>query len=88
MAIVAILSDIHSNYGALSAVLKRAANIGVDHYLILGDILGYYYDTKEVVHCVQNLPATVIAGNHERMFLKGLKSKSTRTAYKKSTGMV
>ena len=65
----------------------RAANIGVDHYLILGDILGYYYDTKEVVHCVQkDLPATVIAGNHERMFLKGLKSKSTRTAYKKKYG--
>lgn len=87
MALVAIISDIHSNYDALSAALKKATSIGVDHFLILGDILGYYYDTKEVLDCVQNLPATVIAGNHERMFLQGLKSKSMRKEYQQKYGL-
>lgn len=82
MAIVAILSDIHANYDALQVVLKRSEELGVNHYFILGDTVGYYYDNAKVIERIADLPATVVGGNHERMFIDGFKSKSARVAYK------
>ena len=86
MAIIAILSDVHSNFDALTAVLKRAEELHVEYYIILGDTIGYYFDSEKVIDRILDLPATVIAGNHERMFLDGLTSKSARLAYKKKYG--
>lgn len=84
MAKVAILSDIHANYSALLAVVNQAEVFGVDYFFILGDSIGYYYDTGPVINCLKSLPATVIAGNHERMFLDGLNSNTMRVSYKKN----
>ena len=40
--------------------------------LILGDNVGYYYDTLEVLTEIKKLNAIVIKGNHERMLIETL----------------
>ena len=40
---IAVISDIHGNYDALVEVLKDAKSENIDHLLVLGDIVGYYY---------------------------------------------
>ena len=64
---LAVLSDIHGNSTALREVLAAARKAGVEHLLILGDLVGYYYDASGVLSLLEGWPATVIGGNHEQM---------------------
>jgi len=61
----AIISDIHSNLEALTAVLTRIDEIGVDKILCLGDIIGYGPNPNECVEKVQSCCTDVILGNHD-----------------------
>ena len=45
----AILSDIHANYEALTAVLNKCSEIGVTDFISLGDIVGYNANPKECI---------------------------------------
>ncbi len=63
----AVLSDVHSNYLALEAVLRDAAAAGVEGFFCLGDVVGY---GPEPNRCVKRLMAEVhdgawVAGNHD-----------------------
>ena len=62
---IAILSDIHGNYDALKEVLKRAKEEGVDHLLVLGDIVGYYYHPEKILNALSEWSFDMIKGNHE-----------------------
>ena len=63
-----ILSDIHGNLDALEAVLDRAAAIGYDRMLVLGDLVGYGAQPNEVVERVRALqPLAIIRGNHDKV---------------------
>ena len=46
---VAILSDIHGNIYALKEVIKECKESGVDRFLVLGDLVGYYYQPLGVM---------------------------------------
>lgn len=60
-----IISDLHSNWEALQAVLRDAAD-KYDQILCCGDIVGYGADPNPVVDWVRaNVQATV-RGNHDR----------------------
>ena len=83
---IAILSDIHGNLPALQAVLEDAKKHRLDHYFILGDLIGYYYDNKRVIDILNEIPASIILGNHELLFLKCLEDKVARLNYKKKYG--
>ena len=62
----ALISDIHGNLEALSAVLKDMEKERIDTYLCIGDIVGYGANPKECIEIVKSLKAEVlIAGNHE-----------------------
>jgi len=62
-----LFSDIHSNKEALDIVLKFAAQQDIDHYLFLGDILGYGASPNEVLeHMSSFYPITKIRGNHDK----------------------
>ena len=66
MAKIAILSDIHSNYEALTAVLAKCNEIGVDKYVCLGDIVGYNANPAECLEIVRGLnPICMVKGNHD-----------------------
>jgi diadenosine tetraphosphatase ApaH/serine/threonine PP2A family protein phosphatase len=60
-----ILGDIHSNLGALRAVLDRLETEGVERILSVGDIVGYGAQPKECIELVRSLGVTVVKGNHD-----------------------
>jgi len=60
-----ILSDIHSNYEALSAVLEQARG-RYSGILCLGDLVGYGADPNPVTEWARSSGASVIRGNHDR----------------------
>jgi diadenosine tetraphosphatase ApaH/serine/threonine PP2A family protein phosphatase len=61
---ILIISDIHSNYTALKAVLSDAGE--VDATWCLGDLVGYGPDPNECIQTVKSLPNLVcLLGNHD-----------------------
>lgn len=62
---VAIISDLHGNKDAFSAVLDDAVKNEVEHLLILGDIVGYYYYPKFILQEIKKWKHDIIKGNHE-----------------------
>ncbi len=62
---IAVISDIHGNYDALVAVLKKAKTEGVEHLLVLGDIVGYYYHPDKILKALSEWSFDLIKGNHE-----------------------
>jgi UDP-2,4-diacetamido-2,4,6-trideoxy-beta-L-altropyranose hydrolase len=69
---VGVISDIHSNFHALEAVILALEDAGIEHLFVLGDIFGYYPWAVETWLCLQRLrwPATFIKGNHDEMLLQ------------------
>jgi len=61
-----ILSDIHSNWEALEAVLRDAKG-KFDEILCLGDIVGYGADANAVVEWTRANVKKIIRGNHDRV---------------------
>lgn len=62
---IALISDIHGNYDALVEVLKKAKKEGVEHLLVLGDIVGYYYHPDRILTALAEWSFDFIKGNHE-----------------------
>jgi diadenosine tetraphosphatase ApaH/serine/threonine PP2A family protein phosphatase len=65
---IALLADIHGNREALAACLADAEQAGADHYIFLGDLVGYGPDPEWVVDCVAERVARgalAIQGNHD-----------------------
>jgi predicted phosphodiesterase len=60
-----ILSDLHANLEALTAVLESAAG-GYDRILCLGDLVGYGADPNAVASWVRANASVVVRGNHDR----------------------
>jgi diadenosine tetraphosphatase ApaH/serine/threonine PP2A family protein phosphatase len=61
----AVLSDIHSNLEALSAVLNDVAAARIDRYLCLGDVIGYGADPTACLARVQACSPVIVGGNHD-----------------------
>lgn len=61
----ALISDIHSNLEALSRVLDRIDQLGVDRIVCLGDLVGYGPFPNECVELVRKRCGAVIKGNHD-----------------------
>lgn len=64
---IGILSDIHANHLALKKVLNDAKKADVQRLFILGDLVGYYYNPKEVLDQIKGWDHEIIGGNHEEM---------------------
>jgi len=62
----AIISDIHGNFEALTAVLGRIGDIGVDEIICLGDIIGYGPNPLECLDTVIDRCQLTILGNHDQ----------------------
>lgn len=60
-----ILSDIHANIEALSAVLAEAAG-RYDEILCLGDLVGYGADPNAVTKWSRENVAAIVRGNHDK----------------------
>lgn len=64
-----ILSDIHSNWEALTAVLVHVRRKQFDRVVFLGDAVGYGASPNQIVGWLRGLGrhAAVVRGNHDRV---------------------
>lgn len=62
-----VLSDVHANLEALTAVLETSAS-DWDEVLVLGDLVGYGGDPNAVIDRIKALPvAAMVRGNHDKV---------------------
>jgi diadenosine tetraphosphatase ApaH/serine/threonine PP2A family protein phosphatase len=61
----AVLSDLHSNVEALTAVLGAVDDLAIDGVLCLGDLVGYGADPNEVIDLIRARTTSVVRGNHD-----------------------
>lgn len=61
----AIISDVHANLEAFSAVLKDIDALGVTDVVSLGDFIGYGPDPEAVLEIVRQRGIHSVKGNHE-----------------------
>lgn len=83
---IAVLSDIHGNAEALRATLVEVRKKGVEQLIVLGDLVGYYYDAREVLEQLREWPFVAIRGNHERLLADALKDDGSMQAYRQKYG--
>ncbi len=64
-----LLSDLHSNDEAFSAVLARVKRKKLDKVICLGDFVGYAADPNKVLDRFRTLPRPTVAirGNHDKV---------------------
>lgn len=62
----AIISDIHGNIEALTAVMERIGDLDVDEIICLGDIIGYGPDPLPCLDVVIENCQLTILGNHDQ----------------------
>jgi len=63
-----ILSDIHANQEALTAVLAHVRRKRWDKAIVLGDVVGYGANPNQAVDTVRRLkPLVAIRGNHDKV---------------------
>jgi diadenosine tetraphosphatase ApaH/serine/threonine PP2A family protein phosphatase len=62
----AIVSDIHGNYEAFTAVLEVIDAMGVASIVCLGDVVGYGANPNEVIELVRTRASMTIRGNHDQ----------------------
>jgi predicted phosphodiesterase len=61
-----VISDIHSNLEALSAVLREIAAVAADAVFCLGDIVGYNADPEQCTMRTLSRAAAAVRGNHDK----------------------
>jgi diadenosine tetraphosphatase ApaH/serine/threonine PP2A family protein phosphatase len=62
-----VVSDIHANIEAFTAVLDAAPRDTWDAFVVLGDLVGYGAEPNAVIDKVRELaPVAVIRGNHDK----------------------
>jgi len=69
--LIAVISDIHANYEALSAVLEQIDRLGPEMIICLGDIVGYGPDPVRCIDAVRQCCQVVLCGNHDDALVRG-----------------
>lgn len=75
-----LLSDVHANAVALTAVLRHAEGRRWERAIFLGDAVGYYPQPEEAVRALQALPLEAsLLGNHDALLLEPSHGASARS---------
>lgn len=69
---IAVFSDIHGNYQATKAIMNDINKNNFDEVICLGDIIGIGPKPKECLELLLNSGITIVAGNHDLYYTKGL----------------
>ena len=64
---IGILSDLHGNFDATYSVLNSANQKGVSLLFILGDLVGYYFETQKILKILRKWKCHYVIGNHEKL---------------------
>lgn len=62
---IAIFSDVHANYEALSAVIEAYKHESIDVFHCLGDTVGYGGSPNDCAELVREVATKTILGNHD-----------------------
>jgi len=62
---IAVISDIHSNFEALTAALDDIRSQGIQHIVCLGDLVGYASGVRSCLKTIRELGCPVVLGNHD-----------------------
>lgn len=73
---IAVLADIHANLEALEAVLIEADKHGAEHFVVLGDMVGYGADPAACLYRLKDIDATCVLGNHDQALVDGRYARS------------
>lgn len=73
---IAVLADIHANLEALEAVLIQAEEHGAEHFIVLGDVVGYGADPAACLYRLREIGATCVLGNHDQALVDGRYARS------------
>jgi putative phosphoesterase len=84
--LIGILSDIHGNSFALERVLMQARKMRLDHLIVLGDMIGYYYNATEVFQMLDPWSKIMIRGNHEDMLFQLLSNQVSAESVRANYG--
>jgi predicted phosphodiesterase len=68
---IGIISDVHGNHMALTAVLAELDALGVKEILCLGDIAGYYCQINECCDTLRERNIFSLMGNHDGYLVAG-----------------
>jgi predicted phosphodiesterase len=68
-----VISDVHANLDALTAIIAAVRRRGVDAWVSAGDLIGYGPHPNECVDVVSELGVTGVVGNHELIVLGRLR---------------
>lgn len=83
---IAVLSDIHGNHYAFNEVLKSITDLGIKKLLVLGDIVGYYYQPETILETLLGWDYEIIKGNHEELLKSLYENKIDANDLKKKYG--
>jgi len=68
-----VITDIHNNVTALKAAAEYLHQLGCEHIICCGDIIGIGPHPEETVQYLRSLPnVTAVRGNHEKYLLEGM----------------
>ncbi|WP_108649717.1 metallophosphoesterase family protein [Dongshaea marina] len=77
---IAVLSDIHSNSDSLEFAINYIKKNSIKYIVILGDVLSYGCQCKEVIYSLKNIPQETkcffIKGNHDQIYFDLQNGKS------------
>lgn len=65
VAPIAFISDVHSNFVALEAVLERIDSLGIDTIFCAGDVAGYHTQINECCNTLRERGVRTVMGNHD-----------------------
>jgi diadenosine tetraphosphatase ApaH/serine/threonine PP2A family protein phosphatase len=68
---IAVLSDVHANLEALTAVLADITDLGISHIGFLGDAVGYGPDPLPCLNLLREKCDFMLVGNHDRAVAVG-----------------
>ena len=73
---IALISDIHGNFVALSKVLNEIDKLGIKEIYCLGDVSGYYLQVNEVCNELRMRNVKCVLGNHDWHLISNTDSRS------------
>ncbi len=77
---IGIISDIHGNHVALSAVIKRLDEMGASEIVCLGDVGGYYCQINECCETLRSRNIFSLIGNHDWYLTTGERCPRSNSA--------
>ena len=80
MQSIAVISDIHANLPALEAVLREIDELGIQHILCCGDVVGYGPHPRQCVELLRQRNIPCVLGNHDLYTLQARDNPAVKDA--------